>query len=51
MRDFQRDWIRWTRAERVSAIFIVVALMIGVPTALVNSTALGHGPAKIGRSL
>ncbi len=36
MRDFRRDWRRWTRAERVFAIVLAVAVAVGVPVALAN---------------
>jgi len=52
MRDLQRDWIRWTKAERISALLIMIILSIGIPTAMLGTlNASGHGPAKIGRSL
>ena len=34
MNDFLQDWQRWTRAERVMAVLITTAFLIGVPIAL-----------------
>ena len=39
MRDIVRDWRRWSRAERVTAVLIVTILMVGVPLALGVSLA------------
>lgn len=46
MRDLLKDWRRWTRAERVTAVLIAALLLIGAPTAFVVNvylTTQGHG--------
>jgi hypothetical protein len=54
MRDLQRDWIKWTKAERFSALLILAVLTIGTPSLVVskiNSVVGGHNSSPIGRSL
>jgi hypothetical protein len=54
MRDLQKDWIKWTRAERFSALLILAVLTIGAPSLLmskINSVAGGHNSNPIERSL
>jgi hypothetical protein len=54
MRDLQRDWTKWTKAERVSAVLIAAILMLGVPSLLVsniNSVGSERNSSPIGRSL
>jgi hypothetical protein len=34
MRDFHRDWRRWSRIERIGFVFLAIARAIGVPAAL-----------------
>jgi len=51
MRDFVRDWQRWTRIERLMAVLVAVMVLIAVPTALainLHSTALGHDSRGVG---
>ncbi len=42
MRDLERDWRRWTAAERVFAAGIAVVLMLGVPALVVIELALAR---------
>jgi hypothetical protein len=34
MRDFRRDWQKWTMAERVSALCIATLLALALPAAV-----------------
>ena len=36
MRDLKRDWWRWTKAERLSAVLIAFGLSIGIPSMLLT---------------
>ena len=54
MRDLRKDWVRWTRIERISAVLIVASLTFVAPTLLVsqiNSAAASRNANPIGRSL
>ncbi len=44
MRDLQRDWHRWTRAERIAAIIILFALTLGTSAALTQAGAVSTAP-------
>lgn len=37
MNDFRKDWRRWTRTERVSAIVILTLVLVFLPTLLALS--------------
>jgi hypothetical protein len=37
MRDFVRDWRRWSKAERVAAVMLASGLVIGLPALLAVS--------------
>lgn len=51
MRDIVKDWRRWSRVERVTAVLIVTILMIGVPLALGASfSSTMPGPHSTGAS-
>ena len=37
MQDFARDWRRWSKAERVTAVMIASGLVMALPTVLAIS--------------
>jgi len=50
MRDFVRDWQRWTRAERITALLVATFLLIGVPALMalnLYATITGHDDAGL----
>jgi hypothetical protein len=52
MRDLRKDWVRWTKAERISAVVIAAALTVGTPSLLASSVSvsLAHSANQITRS-
>lgn len=46
MRDFRRDWRRWTRAERIAFILLATVMVVSVPVAFGASVHAGGRAAE-----
>jgi hypothetical protein len=46
-RDYRRDWQRWSRAERVAAVVLALAIVAFASAALVVEARAAHSQSPI----